>query len=157
MLGAHHRWGRTQAAAIFLIAAVSVSVLSSDYQVANLTADPYAAPIAPERAERCRAALAETDWPGPDTAHTFKVGWTLLRGLLLVDQAWPGHCAVLSVHQDETRRVDRVIVHAATGGDAHKRALVRVTTHNQGLSAPATAAESEHIFSLRWWAYAPDY
>ena len=141
----------------FLCAAIFAwSLLAALDQAARLTADPYVDPLPQERAERCRARLAELDWPGPDTAHTFTVGWILLRSLLLVDRAWPGHCAVVTVHQAPAGHVRKVTVHAATGGDLHKQALVRVTSHNQGLPPPPTAAEAKHIFALRQWDYARD-
>lgn len=150
------RWRHTRTAAIVCGAVFGLSLAVARYEAAKLTADPYAAPLSQERGALCRDAMLRADWPGPNTAHTWRIHRPLVAALALVEHAWPGHCAVLTVRQDATGRVAQVIVHAATGGERHRRALVAVTTHNQGLPPPPTEAEARHVFALRRWDYAPD-
>ena len=150
-----HRWRYSSAMTIVLFVAVGNSLLSDHRYARKLAAYAETAPISAERVERCRAAAARAHWPTPDTDHTFTVSRTLAYGLAMVERAWPDDCAVLTVIQTPTGGVGYVMVHAATGGQPHTRALLQVTTHNQGLAAPPTAAEGRHVFLTGRLPYVP--
>ena len=149
-------WRQTKFAGAFFCAVLVVSAVDAQRDAARLAASHFTAPLPKERGALCRAALFRAEWPSPATPHTWRVGRALIASLATVEHAWPSHCAVLVVTQDPAGRIARVTVLAATGGEHHKAALIRVTSHNQGLGPPPSAAEARHVYALRRLDYAPD-